>query len=55
MEQLTIDKLIEFLEKVRKEHGGHVKVCHVEFGGLTESYNVDIDESDKTPIVVISS
>jgi hypothetical protein len=61
-DQLTVDKLIKFLEKVRKNHGGDTQVCHVEFGGITKSYGVkvmkimdDLDENETIPIVLIDN
>ena len=58
MEQLTINKLIEFLEKARKEHGGDVPVYSVgEYGDLEGSYSVDIayvtEGSDKKKVTIV--
>lgn len=53
--QLTVDKLIEFLEKVRKNHGGNVPVYHVECGAYTKSERVSLryidEDKDGNPIV----
>jgi adenine C2-methylase RlmN of 23S rRNA A2503 and tRNA A37 len=52
--QLTVSEVIKQLQAILEKHGD-VKVYHVEFGGLTESFNVsvDIDEDSKEKIVVI--
>ncbi len=49
MEQLTIGILFEALKKLLEKNPEAAKwgVNHVEFGGITPSYNLDIDEEAK--------
>jgi hypothetical protein len=49
MEQLTIGVLFEALKKLLEKNpeAAKWKVYHVEFGGMTPSYNLDIDEEEE--------
>lgn len=54
--QLTVDELIKFLEKIRKNHGNDVPVYHVEFGQITKSSTVRatyVDAEDGEPVVSV--
>ncbi len=49
MEQLTVEALLEILQKLVKENPAAKtwKINHEEFGGVTPSYNVSINEKEK--------
>lgn len=52
--QLTIGKLIEFLEKIRKNHGDDVLVYHVDFEEIIKLSNVRatyVEDKDGEPVV----
>ena len=44
METMTLDALIARLQELREEYDGDTPVWHVEFGGLTELYEVSTDK-----------
>ncbi len=51
MEQLTVGTLFEKLKQLLEEYPEAVdwKVFHVEFGGITKSYSVDIEINKQEP------
>jgi hypothetical protein len=48
--QLTVGELVEKLKKLLEKNPEAAKWCinHVEFGGITPSFNIDIDEEDES-------
>lgn len=51
--QYTLEKLLALLQDLVKKNPDALswKVNHVEFGGITETYNIDIEENEKRVVI----